>query len=186
MLQQREQKRILITGPLTCSLSVGDGKLGPYMGWVQGLGQRVAWVVCPLLGGGVCRGHVQGPAFAPDTSEVAVGFWVFEYLVHNLSHPHMHMVTSSPFLFPCICCWKRCLSRCRHCSKGSQVPAHHRTFCCALGLFRSGWPDTHTNHHSLGGLSGIQPSDLFVEPPASPLGSVLDCVFWGGWGLGFL
>ena len=68
----------------------------------------------------------------------------------------------------------------------SQVPAHHRTFCCALGLFRSGWPDTYTNHHSLGGLSGIQPSDLFVEPPARPLGSVLDCGFWGGWGLGFL
>lgn len=58
---------------LTCSLSVGDGELGPYMG----SGQRVAWVVCPPLGGGVCRGHEQGPAFAPDTSEVAVGFCVF-------------------------------------------------------------------------------------------------------------
>ena len=44
-------------------------------------------MVCPPLCGGVCRGHVQYPAFAPDavflflffcfgSSEVAVGFFV--------------------------------------------------------------------------------------------------------------
>lgn len=77
MLQWWEQKQILITGSLACSLSVGSGELGPYMGWVQGSGRRVAWVACPPRGGGVCRGREQDPAFAPDTSEVAVGFWVF-------------------------------------------------------------------------------------------------------------
>ena len=38
----------------------------------------------PPLGVAARRDHVQYPAFAPDTSEVAVGFLVFLYLVHNL------------------------------------------------------------------------------------------------------
>ena len=77
MLQQWEQKQILITGSLACSLSVGGGELGPDMGWVQGSGRRV---VCPPLGGGVCRGHEQDPASAPDTSEAVVGFGSFSIL----------------------------------------------------------------------------------------------------------
>ena len=43
------------------------------------------WWFAPPSGGGVCRGHAQYPAFAPSSSEVAVGFLVFLYLVvHNL------------------------------------------------------------------------------------------------------
>ena len=50
-----------------------------------------------LLGGAVCRNYVQYPDFALDTSEVAVGFLVFLYLVvHNLPQLHMHAVIFSP------------------------------------------------------------------------------------------
>ena len=38
-----------------------------------------------LLGGAVCRGRVQHPRFAPDSSEVAVGFFgLFVSFVRNL------------------------------------------------------------------------------------------------------
>ena len=42
------------------------------------------WSAHPL-GGVVCRGHARYPAFAPSSSELAVGFLVSLYLlVHNL------------------------------------------------------------------------------------------------------
>ena len=183
MLQQWEQKQILITGSLACSLSVGGGELGLDMRWVQGSGQRVA---CPPLGGGVCRGHEQDPASAPDTSEAVVGFGSFSILstVCRIRMwlrlvPSRFLVSVAEEMFVQVQALQRRVP-------SPRVPAHHRTFCCALGIFSSGWPDTHTDHHSLGGLSGIQPSDLFVEPPASPLGSLLDCGVWGRWGLGLL
>ena len=37
----------------------------------RGQARRLAWVLCPPLGGAVCRDHAQCPAFALDTSEVA-------------------------------------------------------------------------------------------------------------------
>ena len=53
------------------------------------------WSAHPL-GGAVCRGHEQYPAFAPDSSEVAVGFLVFSYLVvHNLPQLRMYAVIFS-------------------------------------------------------------------------------------------
>ena len=56
------------------------GRAGPLNGVSVGADWRVAWVVCAPLAGTVCRDHVQDPAFAPSTSEVA-----FLYLVvHNL------------------------------------------------------------------------------------------------------
>jgi len=80
------------------------------------LGQRSDFSVYPPLGGAVCRGHVQYPAFAPSSLEVAVGFLVFLCLV--LSLPKLRMLTAifSSIWFLCI------LSRCMHCSKGSQMP----------------------------------------------------------------
>ena len=71
-------------------------------------------MVCPLLWW-CC---VQG-AFAPRSSEVAFGFLVFLYLVHNFPQLHMYTIIFSSFVF---CCWRRRLSRCKHYSKGSQVP----------------------------------------------------------------
>ena len=56
----------------------------------------LGWCAHPL-GGAVCRDHAWYPAFAPDTPEVAVGFWVFLYLiVHNLPQLRMHAVIFSP------------------------------------------------------------------------------------------
>ena len=42
--------------------------------------------------------------------------------VHNLPQPLMQLFLSPYSLFVC-CCWRRRLSRCKHCSKGPQVPA---------------------------------------------------------------
>ena len=54
------------------------------------------WSAHPL-GGAVCRGHAQSPAFAPDTSEVAVGFLLFLYLVvPSLPQLGMRAVIFSP------------------------------------------------------------------------------------------
>lgn len=50
------------------------------------------------LGGAGCRDHAQSPAFAPDTSEGAVGFWPFLHLiVSNLSRLQMCVVIFSIF-----------------------------------------------------------------------------------------
>ena len=54
------------------------------------------------LGGDVCSGHVQYPAFAPGSSKVAVGFGFLSFFfflvsfVQNLSQLHMHVVIFSP------------------------------------------------------------------------------------------
>ena len=51
------------------------------------------------LGGAVCRDHAQYLAFAPDTSEVAVGILVCLYLVvHNWPQLCMRAVIFSPLL----------------------------------------------------------------------------------------
>ena len=57
-------------------------------GWLR-------WSAHPL-GGAVCRDHVQDPAFAPDNSEVAVGFLLYLYLVHNLPQLCRRAVIFSP------------------------------------------------------------------------------------------
>ena len=54
---------------------------GMFKGQVRGMFRWFAH----LLGGSVCRGHVQYPNFAPDSSEVAVGFFgLFVSFVQNL------------------------------------------------------------------------------------------------------
>ena len=58
---------------------------GQLEGWLR-------WSAHPF-GGAVCREHAQDPAFTPGSSELAVGFSVFLYLVvHNLPQLHMHAV----------------------------------------------------------------------------------------------
>ena len=81
----------------------------------------------------------QPPAFAPGSSEVAVGFLVFLYLVvPNL--PFLCRVQAAIFIhlqFLCILSLgepRRHLSRCKHCTKASQVPAGLRLF-----LFAGSW-----------------------------------------------
>ena len=71
---------------------------GVSVGVCPGVGQegRLRWSAHPL-GGVLCRGHAQCPAFAPGSSEVAVGFLVFLYLVvHNLPQLPIYAVIFSP------------------------------------------------------------------------------------------
>ena len=70
-------------------MRVGAGPGLRLEGWLR-------WSAHPL-GGVVCREPVQYSAFAPDPSEVAVGFLVFLYLVvQNLPQLRMHAVIFSP------------------------------------------------------------------------------------------
>ena len=80
-------------------------------GWLE-------WSPHPL-GGAVGSDHVQYPDFTPDTSEVAVGFLVFCILFIICPNCACMQLFLVPYSF--FCCSRRLLSRCRHCSKGSQV-----------------------------------------------------------------
>ena len=80
----------------------GEGRGVPRVGWRGGSG-----VLPTPLGGDVCSGHVQYPAFAPGSLKVAVGFGfpfsgLFLSFVQNLSQLHMHAVIFSPIQFLCI------------------------------------------------------------------------------------
>ena len=63
-------------------------------GWIRRFANR--------LGGDVCSGQVQYPAFAPGSSKVAVEeildffFFFLVSFVQNLSQLHMHAVIFSP------------------------------------------------------------------------------------------
>ena len=88
----------------------------------------------------MCRGHAQYPAFAPDTlllppalQKWQLGFLVSLYLfVHNLPQLHRHEVIFSPlYTFFIFCYSRRHLGRCKHCSKGSQVPGLSLSQLCS-------------------------------------------------------
>ena len=94
----------------------------------------------------MCAGGVRDPqrllptpAFAPGSSEVAVGFLAFLYLVVPGS-PLLCRVRAAIFIhlqFLCILSLgepRRHLSRCKHCTKASQVPAG-----LSLFLFAGSW-----------------------------------------------
>ena len=96
-------------------LLCGDGRVvarGQVEGWLR-------YFAHPL-DSGACRGHVQYPAFAPGSSKVAVGgfglFW--SRICPNYTWMQLFLVPYSFFVF---CCWRRGVSRCKHCSKGFQV-----------------------------------------------------------------
>ena len=83
------------------------------------------WLRCFAhpFGGVVCR-VLQHPIFPHHSSEVAVGFfWSFCILLSiicpNCTCMQLFLVPYSFFVF---CCLRRRLSRCKNCSKGSQVP----------------------------------------------------------------
>ena len=96
-MREREQ----VTGALARSLWRGAGASRSLKGGEVGadpwVGPEGRLRRSPhLLGGAVCRHHVQYPAFAPGTSEVAAGFWSFLYLVNNLPQLLMQAVVFSP------------------------------------------------------------------------------------------
>ena len=67
---------------------------GGSRGWAGGM--ALGGPPTPFLGGAVCGVHSQYPAFAPSSSEVAVGVLVFLYLVvHDLPQLCLHTVIFS-------------------------------------------------------------------------------------------
>lgn len=107
---------------------------GQAAGWLE-------WSAHPL-GGAACRGPARCPPSAPDTSEVAAEFLLVLHLfVHNLPHFHMHAVIFSPLSLSIVVVLllEETLSRCKHCSRGSQVPdpslSHSEFFSRKRSLF---------------------------------------------------
>ena len=91
------------------------------------------WLRCFAhpLGGAVCSGHAQRPAFAPDPllllqalQKWQLGFVVSVYLLSricpNCACKQLFLVLYSFFVF---CRSRRGVSRCKNCSRGAQVPA---------------------------------------------------------------
>ena len=117
-----------ISNSFPCSLAPGEGRAGSLYGgrvsMCPGVRPEVwlRWSAHPF-GGVECRGHVQYPAFAPDSSEVAVGFFwslcILSIICPNSACMQLFLIHYSFFV---VCCLRRHLSRCQHCSKGSQVP----------------------------------------------------------------
>ena len=74
-------------------MRVGAGPGVRLEGWLR-------WSAHPLSGA-VCKVHGQYPAFAPETSELAVGFLLFLYFVYNLPQLHMYSYFT-PLYFLCV------------------------------------------------------------------------------------
>ena len=85
----------------------------------------VTEVVWPSLGGTECRGQCTVPCFHSCPQLFTSGTWVLglcillSIICPNCSCKQLFLIPDSSFVF---CCWRRRLSRCEHCSKGSQVP----------------------------------------------------------------
>ena len=79
------------------------------MGWAG----RAALVVCPPPGGAVRRNCVQYPAFAPSTSEVAVGLCPSCILLIIIASYSCVLLLLVPYIFFEFCWLRRCLSRCK-------------------------------------------------------------------------
>ena len=72
----------------------------------------------------MCRDHVQYPAFAPGTSETAVGFWLPCILYIICPTCACMQLFLAPYFFLVFCCSRRHLFRCKHSreSPECQVP----------------------------------------------------------------
>jgi len=92
---------------------------------------RLYWVL-DGLGGAVCRGHVQYPDFAPDSSNVAVGFFggFFPFLFFwsvCIFGPEFSPTARACSYFSVLCslfvfCCFRGESRYKHCGTAARVP----------------------------------------------------------------
>lgn len=84
------------------------------------------------LGGAVCRGHVQYPDFAPDSSNVAVGFFggffpFFFFWSVCIFGPEFSPTAQACSYFLVLCslfvfCCLRGVSRCKHGGTAARVP----------------------------------------------------------------
>ena len=80
----------------------------------------------------MCRGHARSLDFALGSSETAVGFLVFCFSLSIICPNCSFLVTYSFFVF---CCWRRCLSRCKHCSHAAKGPRSHVPACLKSDAF---------------------------------------------------
>ena len=107
------------------------GRAGSLYGVRVGVcpGVELRWFAHPF-GGAVRRGHAQYPAFAPNTlfllralQKWQLGFLVFciflSIICLNCACRQLFLVPYSFFVF---CCWRRGLSRCKHCSTAAKGP----------------------------------------------------------------
>ena len=124
-------------------------------GWLR-------WFAHPL-GGVVCRGHAQYPAFAADSSKVAFGvFWsfciLFLYLIRSYcTCMKLFLIPYSFFVF----CWlRKHLSRYKHCSQGSQIPACLRAKRTRRGVRNKGFNSASGNSSSVCGSCSVMSDSL--------------------------
>ena len=120
---RREQKQAI--GSLPHLLTYWGGWAGSLCRVTLGVDQAggMARVVCPPL----CWYCVQGVCIVPCYCYKLLrgGIWVFglfcillSIICPNCACTQLFLVPSSFFVF---CCWRRCLSKCKHCSKWPQV-----------------------------------------------------------------
>ena len=116
-----------------CSLAEW-GELVPYGVRVEaGLGvPPKGWLrwLAHTFGGVECRGHVEVPCFCSRHPVFCSGLFrsgswsfcsfciLFSIICPNCPCTQLFLVPYSFFTF---CCWRRCLSKCKHYSKDSQV-----------------------------------------------------------------
>ena len=100
-----------------------EAELVSEMGWVQD-GSRGWAGGLPTRLVVLCAGRMFGtlPLLLVH-QKWQLSFWSFYILPFILCPNWKHTVTFSPLWFLCICCSRRHLSRCKHCSQGSQVRA---------------------------------------------------------------
>ena len=129
-----QQRGVRTSNVFPCSVPKGGGRAGSLCGVRVGVYPEVRlegwrrWSA-PPFGGVESRGHVQDPAFAPNTllllpalPKWPLGFWSFcilSIICPNCACTQLFLVPYGFFVF---CCLRRCLFGCKHCSKGSQIP----------------------------------------------------------------
>lgn len=120
----------------------------------MGLGQRggLGGLRTPLVvlcAGGMCNTLLLLPA--PQVGSWKLDFWSFCILFINCPE----RLCMQLFLVPCyfLFCWRRGLSRYKHCSKGSQP--------VSLPLLKTFHPQSH--HLLQSSLSNVRPHSLFLS-----------------------
>ena len=95
-------------------------------GWIQGSGWRGDLGGLTILGWYWVQGAMHSTLLSflsPALHKWHLGSWslciLLSIICPNCSCKQLFLIPDSSFVF---CCWRRRLSRCEHCSKGSQVP----------------------------------------------------------------
>ena len=119
------------------------------------------WLRCFAhpLGGVVCRGHAQYPAFARGSSKVAVGYFSWSLLSRICLNCACTWLFLAPYSFFVFCCSRRGVSRCQHGSPAAKGP---RSQPRVPGPRLSPYHHTHCLSHRVLSISG------FLRAPSKP------------------